>query len=219
MIKTVTSVKRSTARRVAITALFAAVGLGVGVVPAAASAQGDITEGHIDFVSANVNGAGTNLVLGSNYEDTEWVSAGTHDLVVPQTTAGGVTGYIVPETQSEATLRGVPWAGFSGDEALRDAGFADTDTVTLTLSSVSFTPKPGTSGSGTVTISQGGTAWFTAAQGHAHTFITDGDEEVFHEHAKWVFSAPGTYVLTFTGATTGPVGAAPAASYTVKAGL
>ncbi|HEX7659561.1 MAG TPA: choice-of-anchor M domain-containing protein [Marmoricola sp.] len=201
----------------AVAATVAALAVALSAVPASADPT-DITSGHIDFVSVNVNDDATALTLGSNYEDTKWVPAGTYELVVPQTTFGGETGYIIPETQSEASSRGVPWAGFSGDEALSGVGFTADDEVTLTLTNVAFTPKPGTSGHGTVALSQNGTPWFTNAEGHAHTFVTDGAEEVFHQHVKWVFSAPGTYVLTFSASSDLGLDASPA-TYTIKVGL
>ncbi len=202
-----------------VVALATALAVGFGSSPAFADTT-DITSGHIDFVSVNWHtGPSAGLVLGSNYEDIAWEPAGTFDLVVPSTTGPSGTGYIIPQTQAEANSRGVPWAGFSGDESLRDHGYVAGDQITLTLTSTSFTPKPGTSGSGTVAISQDGTPWFTTAGSSAHTFaVTGTDDEVFHQHTKWVFSAAGTYVLTFTA--TGSHGtAAGAQSYTVKVGL
>jgi surface-anchored protein len=188
----------------ALTVAFAA-------TPASAA---DLTGGHVDFVSVAANGS--QLKLGSNYEDTGWVAPSTYTLKVRSSAGTSGTGYILPETAAEASSRGVPFAGFSGDEDLRDAGFQAGSALTVKLVSVAYTPASGQTGTGTVSISQGGTSWFTnASKTHAFTVEADGDE-AFHEHAKWVFSKAGTYKLTFSASGQGK--SAGSTTYTVTAG-
>lgn len=190
----------------ALTVAFAA-------TPASAA---DLSGGHVDFVSVAANGS--QLKLGSNYEDTGWVAPSAYTLKVKSSSGASGTGYILPETSTEAASRGVPFAGFSGDEDLRGIGFNPGDTVTVKLESVAYTPASGQTGTGTVSISQGGTSWFTNSA-KTHAFQVDGvdEEEAFHEHAKWVFSKAGTYKLTFSA--TGKGKTASSTTYTVKAGV
>ncbi|MCI1833175.1 MAG: choice-of-anchor M domain-containing protein [Bifidobacterium sp.] len=200
----------------AAVAAVAAISMGIGATTAMAASQ-DITSGHIDVVSLNYDGTG--IELGSNYEDTAWKPASTYDLVVPWTTGASGTGYIIPQTHAEAISRNVPWAGFSGDESLRDI-LTNNDTVTVTLTGVQFTAKQGESNApnGNVTVSQNGQVWFDQ-QGGSHSFaVTAGDDEVFHEHVKWVFSRAGTYNLTFESHTSNGYVASPQ-TYTFKVGL
>lgn len=195
-----------------VIATITALTVAVAATPASAA---DLSGGHVDFVSVAANGS--QLKLGSNYEDTGWVAPSTYTLKVKSSSGASGTGYILPESSTEAASRGVPFAGFSGDEDLRNVGFAEGDTVTVKLASVAYTPAAGQSGTGTVSISQGGTSWFTNSA-KTHAFEVEGTEdEAFHEHAKWVFSKAGTYKLTFSA--TGKGKTAGATTYTVKAGV
>lgn len=194
-----------------VVATMTALTVAFAATPASAA---DLSSGHIDFVSVAANGS--QLKLGSNYEDTGWVAPSTYTLDVKSTSGASGTGYILPESSEEATARGVPFAGFAGDEDLRDVGFVEGDNVTVKLDSVTYAPAAGESGTGTVNISQDGTAWFTNSA-KTHTFVVEGDEgEAFHEHAKWAFSKAGTYTLTFSANAKGKT--AGSATYTVKAG-
>ncbi|MEN0101463.1 MAG: choice-of-anchor M domain-containing protein [Curtobacterium sp.] len=210
------TITHSARRRVGLAgsavAILAALAVGLGSTPANAA---DLSSGHVDFVSVAANGS--QLKLGSNVNDTGWVAASTNTLKVASTSGASGTGYILPESHDEADARGVPFAGFSGDEDLRDLGFVAGNTVTVKLESVAYTPASGQSGTGTVSISQGGTAWFTnAAKTHAFT-VESGSDEAYHQHAKWVFSKAGTYKLTFSASGKGK--SAGSTTYTVKAGV
>ncbi|GAB3400246.1 hypothetical protein GCM10027515_07830 [Schumannella luteola] len=210
-----TSPVRSRRAGLATAIAAATLALTFGAVTSSASAA-DLSSGHVDYVSVAANGASA-LKLGSNYEDTAWVAASTYTLKVPSTSGASGTGYILPESSAEAASRGVPFAGFSGDESLRSVGFVAGDAVTIKLDSVTFAPAAGVTGTGTVAVTQGGAAWYGAA-GSSHTFtITGTADEAFHQHAKWVFSKAGTYTLKFSA--TGKGKSAGSTTYTVKAGV
>ena len=204
-------------------AAVAALGMGLGANTALAAPTDISGYAHVDFVSLNYDAADDAIELGSNYDDTGWIPAGTYSLVVPWTTGEGNddegTGYILPQEIQNAIDRKVPFAGFSGDESLYQI-LLEGDSVDVTLEDVEVEPVDGGS-AGTVTVSQNGQPWY-ATEGNTHTFtVLPEDEEAFHEHTKWEFSQPGTYRLTFS-STTQADGVTYKASpqvYTFKVGL
>lgn len=198
----------------AAVAAVAALGMGLGANTALAAPTEISGYAHVDYVSLNYSGG--QFELGSNLNDTEWVPAGTYSIAVPLTTGASGTGYIIPQERTEAISRNVPWVGFSGDNSTWNRG---ANSVDITLSDIDFTPVNSNEDEGTVTVSQNGQTWFDSEE-DIHTFDFDGepDEESFHEHPEWVFSEPGTYVLTFS-AETDNGGVAAEQEYTFNVGL
>ncbi|UCM89348.1 TIGR03769 domain-containing protein [Streptomyces marincola] len=190
--------ERSTTVRARVVSPLAAIVLALaaaifGAGPAHAATW---TSGHIDVVYAEATSA-TNLTLRTHPDPGPSVPAGTWDIAVPHTPALG--GYVLPESYSDSVAYDLPFAGFGGSSNLISSGaFSPGDTLALRLDSVVHTNPNGTPGTGTVTVSHGGTTWYDGA-GDRHDFSVRSGSSAFHEHAKWVFSAPGTYELKFYG--------------------
>ncbi|OCC14026.1 TIGR03769 domain-containing protein [Streptomyces sp. PTY087I2] len=150
--------------------------------------------GHIDIVYAEATSS-TNLTLRTLPDPGPSVSAGTWDIAVPNTPELG--GYVLPESYSDSVTYNVPFAGFGGASNLISSGaFSSGDTLALLLDSVVHTNPDGSPGTGTVTVTHGGATWYDSA-GDRHDFSVGSGSSAIHEHAKWAFSAPGTYALEF----------------------
>ncbi|NKZ00433.1 TIGR03769 domain-containing protein [Nocardiopsis alborubida] len=171
--------------RALLLALAGAIGLTVAMAAPAAAAVYEIDEGHVDVVHARLSGG--SIVLEVRNDAVPWgdpeipsglLSPALTAIRVPHTPALG--GYVLPESYSDATTYGLPFAGFASDSTLPGS-------VTYTLVSASYSG----SGAGGFSASQAGTALFTPSAPSA----TYGGP--VHEHVKWQFTAPGTYTLSF----------------------
>lgn len=179
-----------------------------------------LTTGHVDVVHVALNGEADQLVLGTNDEagDTPGLSpayysqadvdSGNVVLKVTQLSSGVC---VIPEAELAAT--GL-WGGFAaaGTEApdddvfaLDDIGYGPTDTVTIDFDKAS--------GPGNVSIDFNSQSNVTpgTAQSNSGTIVfsnLEHDDEAYHHHPDWTFTADGTYEIEFQ-ASTSIAGVAP----------
>ncbi|MFE4415272.1 choice-of-anchor M domain-containing protein [Streptomyces sp. NPDC056821] len=172
--------------------------VGLAVTPAVAATM--LSNGHVDVLEADWDGANLSLHVHDADTNTEYAPSDV-TLSVPAAAKVANPGYaflgtgskvwLLPEDQALANSRGVLFPGIS-TESLTTGVFAN-DRVTYTLVSAT---RDGADSSEFSVYAGNGNRWFDS-----NTKIGTYKSKAFgiatHNHATWAFEQPGTYKLTF----------------------
>ncbi|AJT42163.1 TIGR03769 domain-containing protein [Psychromicrobium lacuslunae] len=188
-----------TGRRAGIAAtVFAGIAALTLAAGAPAQAATVITEGHIDVVRASISSDGSKLVLGTNDENKgNYYTAAQASSVEFDVTKKEGTNWIIPASQTGNEL----FTGFagSGNEAPgADSGEKGLYTKLAGGDHIKFTVTPAASNPGTLSLNFPSTTGVVTAGNSYTVALKAGEDEAFHAHPKWTFSAKGTYSVTVT---------------------
>ncbi|WP_394940325.1 hypothetical protein [Psychromicrobium sp. YIM B11713] len=191
--------RHGNARRAGIAAtVFAGIAALSLAVSTPAQAATVISVGHIDVVRASVSSDGSKLVLGTNDENAGnyYTAAQAANIEFSVTKKEG-NKWIIPATQTGNEL----FTGFagSGNEAPgADSGEQGLYTKLKGGDHIKFTVSPASSNPGTLNLNfPSGSG--VVSSGNSHTVALEaGEDEAFHAHPKWTFSAKGTYLVNVT---------------------
>ncbi|GAA1048958.1 hypothetical protein [Arthrobacter russicus] len=175
---------------------IAALSLAVGAPAQAATAV--ISEGHIDIARASISANGKNLVLGTNdeFHGNYYTAAQVGDVEFDVSKKEGGN-WIIPATQTGNEL----FTGFagSGNEAPGEASGEQGLYNKLSAGDhVKFTVVPAAGNPGTVRLDFPASTGVVTSGNSYTAALKANEDEAFHAHPKWTFSAKGTYLVTIS---------------------